>query len=72
MVSIFLILENANEYWLTWSPSYNSKNKFRLNIKSDTEAFASELKVAEKQIEFYPKKKGLCEVGQREAPESQS
>jgi len=54
-MGILIFIHNgADEYWLTWSPSYTSKNKFRLNIKSDTEAFATELKVAETQIEFYP------------------
>ncbi len=57
---LIFIHNDADKYWLTWSLSYTSKNKFRLNIKSDTEAFARELKVAEKQIKFYPKEKDLA------------
>ena len=44
---------DGEEFWLAWSPYGSLVNNFRLNIKSDTEAAMTYLKVAEKQVEYF-------------------
>jgi hypothetical protein len=51
---------DGDEFWLAWAPSSLLSSKFQLNIQSNKEAVMTELKVAERQLELYPKKERPC------------
>ena len=51
---------DGEEFWLPWSPRGSLANKFRLNMKSDTEAALTYLFVAEKQVNYFNKKAKPC------------
>jgi len=57
---IIFIHNEGDEFWLSSAPYYMLPNKLRLNIKNDTQAVVTELMIAEKQVEFYPKKARPC------------
>ena len=57
---IVFIHNEGDEFWFSSAPYYMLPNKFRLNIKYDTQAVLTELKIGEKQVELYPKKVRPC------------
>jgi len=59
---IVFIHNEGDEFWLSSSPYFVLPNKFRLNIKNDKESAMTEIKIAEKQVEFLPKKARTCNL----------
>ena len=56
---------DGEEFWLMASPYGLSTNKFQLKIKSNPEAVMTDLKVAEKLVELYPKSARPCNKSNR-------